>query len=53
MKGWKTWLAAAGLCGLGIYMIERGQQEFGMILILNGLGLVGIGHKIEKTAAGK
>jgi hypothetical protein len=49
MKGWKTWLAVAGLCGLGVYLIQMGEKEFGMMCILNGLGLVGIGSKVDKV----
>lgn len=48
MKGWKTWAAAAGLCGLGVFLMLHGQEDLGMVCIFNGLGLVGIGHKIEK-----
>ena len=48
MKGWKTWLASSGLCGLGVFLLLHGKDELGMICILNGLGLVGIGHKIDK-----
>ena len=49
MKGWKTWLAAAGLCGLGVFLLLKGKEELGMVCIFNGLGLVGIGHKVEKA----
>ena len=48
MKGYKTWLAVVGLCGLGVYMIEKGQTDTGMACIFAGLGLVGIGSKIDK-----
>ena len=51
MKGWKTWLAAAGLCGLGVFLILKGKDDIGMVCILNGLGLVGLGSKIEKQGA--
>lgn len=50
MKGWKTWAAAAGLCGLGVFLMLHGKEDLGMVCIFNGLGLVGIGHKIEKKA---
>lgn len=53
MKGWKTWVAAAGLAGLGVFLMLKGKDDVGMICICNGLGLVGIGSKIEKAAAGK
>lgn len=51
MKGWKTWLAAAGLCGLGVFLMLKQREDMGMVCIFNGLGLVGIGHKVEKAAA--
>ena len=50
MKGYKTWIAAAGLCGLGVFLTLHAKEELGMVCIFNGLGLVGIGHKIEKKA---
>lgn len=49
MKGWKTWVAAAGLCGLGVFLMLHGKEDLGMMCIFNGLGLVGIGSKIEKV----
>ena len=51
MRGWKTWLAAAGLCGLGVFLLLKGKDDLGMVCIFNGLGLVGIGSKIEKQGA--
>jgi len=50
MKGWKTWMAAAGLSGLGVFLMLKGQEDMGMICIFNGLGLVGIGSKVERVA---
>ena len=49
MRGWKTWLAAAGLCGMGIFLILQDNEDLGTICILNGLGLVGIGSKVDKA----
>jgi hypothetical protein len=49
MKGWKTWLAGLGTIALGVYEIKIGNTESGIQKILAGLGLIGIGHKIEKT----
>ena len=49
MKGWKTWLAACGLCGLGAFLILQEKEELGMVCIFNGLGLVGIGSKVDKA----
>lgn len=51
MRGWKTWTAVIGLVIAGIYEISEGHVEAGVERILAGLGLVGIGHKIEKTQA--
>jgi len=51
MKGWKTWAAAGGLCLLGLYLVYEGKDDLGIQAILIGLGLVGIGHKVEKGAA--
>jgi len=51
MKGWKTWLATAGLCGMGAFLMLKGKEDLGMLCIFNGLGLVGIGSKIEKKAS--
>ena len=50
MKGWKTWVAAGGLAGLGVFLMLKGRDDIGMACILNGLGLVGLGSKIEKTS---
>lgn len=51
MKGWKTWAAAAGFCLLGVVEIADGQTEAGIGHLTMAAGLVGLGHKIEKTAA--
>ena len=48
MKGWKTWLAAAGTAALGIVDIVNGEVETGVMKIVAALGLVGVGHKLEK-----
>lgn len=63
MKGWKTKLAAAGPMFLGLGMIITGGIEFfdgnpegtvkvkeGIASFSFGLGLLGIGHKVEKSA---
>ena len=49
MKGWKTW-TAAGIVALSAILKFMGYEEVaGAILALGGsLGLVGLGHKIEK-----
>lgn len=63
MKGWKTKLAAAGPMFLGLGLMITGALEFfdgnpdgsvkikeGIASFSFGLGLVGIGHKVEKSA---
>lgn len=49
MGGWKTWAAAIGLCVLGVYEIALGDTDSGLGRIIMGVGLVGLGHKIEKN----
>lgn len=63
MKGYKTKLAAAGPILLGLGLIITGVLEFfdnnpegtvkvkeGIASFSFGLGLVGLGHKVEKSA---
>ena len=50
MRGWKTWVAAIGAIALGVYEIAEGQTEQGFGHIVFGLGLIGVGHKVEKAA---
>jgi hypothetical protein len=50
MKGWKTWAGAAIIAGSAILQYF-GYSDFAGVLISFGaaLGIVGLGHKIEKT----
>ena len=50
MKGWKTWLGAA-LVGASAVVGYTGNSELAKVLLALGaaLGVVGIGHKIEKA----
>ncbi len=50
MKGWKTW-AGAGVVGAGAILGFLGLPEISKIVMSLGaaLGIVGIGHKIEKA----
>ena len=48
MKGWKTWLAAAGFAALGISQIVGGDMAGGIQRIVEGLAIIGLGHKLEK-----
>jgi len=62
MKGWKTWSAAiAGVfTGLGLVVSGFIADPMDIDMVVNGvmavsasLGLVGIGHKLEKNKARK
>ena len=50
MTGWKTWLSGVGAIVYGVILIIGGHAEQGVTLILSGLGIIGIGHKIEKAS---
>lgn len=49
MKGWKTWLAVVALIALAIVDISNGDYEAALTKIASAGGLIGIGHKIEKS----
>lgn len=49
MAGWKTWLAAAGLGILGAVDLIEGDLEAALTKLSAALGLIGIGHKIQKA----
>lgn len=42
LTGYKTYLAAAGLFGLGVYQISQGNMEVGIQSLLAGLAAFGI-----------
>lgn len=59
MGGWKTWIAAIGMfCGGIALMVEGFMAEprdpnkiwEGLMVCSAALGMVGIGHKIEKSS---
>ena len=59
MKGWKTWVAGIGTILTGLGMIAAGVTKEGFSLeavkggaltVWAGMGVIGIGHKIEKAA---
>ena len=50
MGGWKTWAAAAGLFAIGVFEIIEGNTESGAGRVVLAVGLIGLGHKIEKGA---
>jgi hypothetical protein len=58
MTGWKTWAAGIGsiVSGVGMIIVAVSSDPIngelitsGIALIIAGLGLLGIGHKIEKS----
>ena len=58
MKGWKTWVAAIGAFCAGAAMVAAGMTSEpvdtekvyqGIMACIAAFGLVGIGHKIEKS----
>jgi len=51
MSGWKTWMAAIGsvLWGVGGFLAGQHDADALMQFVVAGLGLVGIGHKIERA----
>lgn len=51
MGGWKTWIAAIALAALGVVDVVNGDLETGVAKISAALGMVGLGHKIEKNKA--
>jgi hypothetical protein len=52
MKGWKTWVAAAGSILWGIGGFVNGTHDFdtASAFVISGFGLVGLGHKLDKAA---
>lgn len=53
MKGWKTVTAAVLSIGYGAagWWLGLHGPDVAMQFVVQGLGLVGIGHKLEKLAA--
>ncbi len=51
MGGWKTWIAAIAMAALGVVDIVSGDYEAGAVKISGAFGMVGLGHKIEKSKA--
>lgn len=48
MGGWKTWAAAVGLALLGGVDLVNGDLEQALTKLSAAMGLVGLGHKIDK-----
>lgn len=58
MGGWKVWAAALGLAATGLGMVISGllaevidaeKIKEGVLMIIAAVGMIGIGHKIEKV----
>jgi len=49
MKGWKTWVAIAGLVCMSVIDFTNGDIEAGMTKLTSALAAYGIGHKVEKS----
>ena len=52
MTGWKTYLGAAAFMLLAVYNVLEGQYEEAVKNFALAMGLIGIGHKIEKAIGG-
>lgn len=48
MSGWKTKLAGAASIGWGLYQIVEGRSDEGMRYVIEGLAVLGIGHKLDR-----
>lgn len=55
MKGWKTWVAGGLSIVYGVigFIVELHGMEAMISFVSIGLGMLGIGHKIEKASNGK
>jgi len=49
MKGWKTWLGVIGMAALAVYDFSNGDVEQALVKITAAMGLLGVGHKIDKA----
>lgn len=52
MGGWKTWVAVAGMVLLAVVDAANGDFDAAGSKVMAALGLVGLGHKIEKSRSG-
>ena len=51
MNGYKTYAAAAAMALFGVYEVATGDPASGAMKIIGALGMVGIGHKLDKNTA--
>ena len=49
MSGWKTYTAGAAAIAFGVYQILNGEAESGVNRIIEGLAIIGIGHKLDRV----
>lgn len=49
LTGYKTYLGAAGMIGLAVYLLSQGQVEAALAALAAGLATTGEGHKIDRT----
>lgn len=51
MKGWKTWTAAgvSVAYGIGGFLAGLHDQAVMMSFVIGGLGMIGLGHKLDKV----
>lgn len=54
MTGWKTWLGAGVSIayGVGGYLLGLHDHDAAVAFVVSGIGMTGIGHKIEKLGKG-
>ena len=50
MLGWKTYAAGAAAIVFGAYQIWHGEAEQGVNRIIEGLAIIGMGHKLDRIA---
>ena len=51
MKGWKTWAGAAIIgVGAGLEVLGYGEVAKAAMAFGGALGIIGVGHKIEKSS---
>lgn len=48
--GWKTYIAAVGLIGLGVYQLSTGAVTEGVASILAGIALIANRRAVDRPA---
>lgn len=49
LDGWKTYIAALGLLGLGVYQMSQGQFEVAMQSIMAAFAAFGLRKALERS----